>query len=228
MSGPLLEVRHLCFGHHGVALLPPLDAAVGAGERVAILGRNGSGKSTLLRVLLGLQPALGGEWQRRPDLAVAWLPQRDDVDDLAPTRVDEFVAWSLLRRGQPARAARPAVDAALDRVGCLDLRTRRLADLSSGERQRVRFARLWAAPADLAVLDEPTAAMDPRAADEAMQLLDELVHEHGTSVIFVSHSLELAVGHADRIWVLDRDHQQVHVTAPTAADLDAILTEALR
>ncbi|HEX2187350.1 MAG TPA: ABC transporter ATP-binding protein [Longimicrobiaceae bacterium] len=194
----------------GVALEVP------AGAVTAVLGPNGSGKSTLLRLLLGtLSPAAGavrfggravGEWSRA-EMAreVGVVPQAEESPFPMTTR--ELVAMGrypylgAFRREGPAD--RRAVEEALRRADVEELAGRLVGTLSGGELQRARIARALAQePATLA-LDEPTAALDVAHEMAIFELLRELGHA-GTTVLLVTHNLNLAARYADRLVVLDR------------------------
>jgi zinc transport system ATP-binding protein len=86
--------------------------------------------------------------------------------------------------------------------------------LSEGQKQRVLFARLSASESELALLDEPTSAMDVVAEREAFELLDALRKRRGTAIVVVSHYLGLARDFADRVLMLDRDTPAVVCGTP--------------
>jgi zinc transport system ATP-binding protein len=206
----LLVCQKLVVGHGAVALLPPIDASLRAGEFWAVVGRNGSGKTSWLRTLLGLLPPVSGR-VHAPSGAIrlSYLPQKTALDELYPVLVREVVSmgtergWSFLGRGPRERALE--VDRALAEMGALALANRPFHELSEGQKQRVLLARVAASEAQLAILDEPTSAMDAVAEREAFTLLDGLRKRRGMTVIVVSHYLGLVQKFADRALLLDRD-----------------------
>lgn len=197
-----------------------------AGAITAVLGPNGSGKSTLLRLLLGaLHPQAGtvrfggravGEWSRR-EMAreVGVVPQEEESP--FPMTVRELVAMgrypylgAFRREGE---ADRRAVAGAMRRADVDGLAGRMVGTLSGGERQRARIARALAQePATLA-LDEPTAALDVAHEMAIFELLRELGGA-GTTVLLVTHNLNLAARYADRLVVLDRGRVAAEGTPP--------------
>jgi zinc transport system ATP-binding protein len=210
----LLSTRALTVGFTQ-PLLPPIDVEVLRGEFVVVLGRNGAGKTTWFRTVLGLVPPLGGEVQRKPGLRVAYVPQTGAIDAVVPVSAREVVMWGRLRgrsflRAFATRADRDACDRALEEAGAAALARRPFRELSRGQRQRIFFARMLATEADLALLDEPTAAMDAIAEREAIQRLTSLTSTRNMAVIVVSHSLDLAAERADKILLFDREYQEVH------------------
>lgn len=211
MSGTLMSCRALTVGYAGKAVLPPITLDLGRAEFWAVVGRNGSGKSTWFRTMLGLLPAVDGEMDPG-EARVAYVPQRNGFDELWPLTVKEVVSlglergWSFVRPG-----ARTGISEALAEVGAQDLMHRTFRSLSEGQKQRVLLARVVAAKADIVFLDEPTAAMDPVAEDEALESLEELRTKLGVTVVVVSHSLHVAHQKADKVLFVDRIDQVVAV-----------------
>jgi zinc transport system ATP-binding protein len=206
----LLACRNLSIGYGGRPLLPAFDMEIRPGELWAVLGRNGSGKSTWIRTLLGLiAPVSGSVVRSRPDLKLAYLPQRQAFDELYPVLVRDVVAMGAERGlavfGLRRRDVADKVLRALSLVQASDLAPRPYRELSAGQKQRVLLARLAAGEPDLAVLDEPTSAMDVVAEREAYELLSRLQRERRVALVIVSHFLGLARRYADRALLLDRD-----------------------
>ena len=215
----LFECQNLRVGIGGRALLPALNLTIRAGEFWAVVGRNGAGKTTWLRTLLGLLPPIAGNVRSASDVRVSYLPQRSGMDDLYPLTAREVVSigaergWSFLG-GLGARRRKDKVEQALAEVGAAELAERPFRRLSEGQKQRVLFARLAAADAEVAILDEPTSAMDKVAEKEAFELISALRDKHGLAVLVVSHYLSIVSHFADRAILLDADSQQVVTGAP--------------
>jgi zinc transport system ATP-binding protein len=145
------------------------------------------------------------------------VPQRSVYDDLYPLLARDVVAMGVERRWSflvPRFREPPAVRHALADAGAADLADRPFRQLSEGQKQRVLLARLAASKPDLALLDEPTAAMDVVAERDAFQHLDHLRREHGVAIVVVSHFIGLAREFADRALFLERDTQTVVVGKP--------------
>jgi zinc transport system ATP-binding protein len=149
---------------------------------------------------------------------LSYLPQKSRIDELYPLASRDVVGmgldrgWSFLKRARRERAERVA--RALSEMDAGELRDQPFRLLSDGQKQRVLFARLAASDAELALLDEPTSAMDLVAEHEAFELLDGLRKRHGTAIVIVSHYLGLAHQFADRILLVDRDMQAVVTGTP--------------
>jgi zinc transport system ATP-binding protein len=217
---PLLRCERLVVGYGGRPVLPPVDLEIRPGEFWVVVGRNGSGKTTWFRTLLGLLPPVSGgvAWPqgRRP---IAYVPQRSAFDELYPVPVHEVVSmgaergWSFL---SPGGGRGDRVNQALTEVGAWELRHRNFRALSEGQKQRVLLARMLCSQAGIALLDEPTAAMDAVAEEEAMAMLDGLRRAHNLALVVVSHHLQVAFRHADRILFLD---PEVGVEVGSAAEI---------
>jgi zinc transport system ATP-binding protein len=212
---PVLRCTELVVGWRGQALLPAIDLELRRGELVAVVGRNGAGKSTWLKTLLGLIPPVAGQVRPLvPDLRRTYVPQSAGLDVLWPLRAIDVVRQGRLRgwnfmRPIPSAADRRACDSALAEAEATPLSSRPFRDLSKGEQQRVLFARMLTTRADLALLDEPTAAMDKQAEQGAIRRLARVARERAMAIVVVSHAPEVATDHADRILLLDPNQQRV-------------------
>jgi zinc transport system ATP-binding protein len=208
---------HLEVGYGSAPLLPPIDLDIRAGEFLALIGRNGSGKSTLFRTMLGLLPAVRGEVARKGGVQIGYVRQRLAFDDIYPVTAHEVVEMGAMRRagsllpwGQDTKAVR----AALEEVGAGHLERREFRTLSEGQKQRVLLARMIVGRPDLALLDEPTAAMDAVAEHEAMSLLDQIRRHHHMAMIVVTHHLPVARKWAERVLFVDSESKTALVGTP--------------
>jgi zinc transport system ATP-binding protein len=216
---PLLRCERLVVGHGGQALLPPCDLELRRGKLTMVLGRNGSGKTTFFRTVLGLLPPVSGRVRRGPGVRLAYVGQGTALDRILPLRARDVVAWGVLggwRFLAPGNGRTEAACArALAEAGAAELADRPFRDLSEGQKQRVLLARMLAAEPHVGFLDEPTAAMDAVAEEEATAHLARLAHERGLSIVVISHVLGLAARLADEVVFLDRD-DGVIVNGPPA------------
>jgi putative ABC transport system ATP-binding protein len=192
-------------------VLDGLDAEIGSGERVAVMGRSGSGKSTLLNLISGIDRADGGA-VHIDGLEVTALgePARTlfrrahigfvyQFFNLIPTLdVAENVRLVLELNGVRGPSARERSLAALGEVG-LRARAHSAVDtLSGGEQQRVAIARALVHAPKLLLADEPTGNLDDATAREVLPALLGLSRERGTTLVMVTHDEALA-GAADRV-----------------------------
>ncbi|MFI5261671.1 MAG: ABC transporter ATP-binding protein [Candidatus Limnocylindrales bacterium] len=226
MSGPtspVIEVRDLVKRYGGRAVVDGLDLTVGRGEILALLGPNGAGKTTTVETIEGF---------RRPDggvVRVFGLDPRRDGPRLKPRwglMLQRADLWNQVRVLEAVRlfaAFYPApLDPAevLERVGLAERRSARYRTLSGGERQRLSLALALVGRPELALLDEPTAAMDVTARRATWELLRGL-RDQGTSVLLTTHLLDEADGLADRVAIMDRGRLVAVGTPAELRDADA-------
>ena len=183
-----------------VEALAGLDLAVRRGELVAVMGPSGSGKTTLLNCLSGLDDVDGGRVLVEGEDLFAMSDARRtshraramgfvfQAFNLIPVfTAAENVELPLLLNGVPARPARAAAVAMLERVGLGQRTTHRPSELSGGEQQRVTIARALAARPAIVWADEPTGNLDTHMADQVIALLHELNREDGQTIVLVTH-----------------------------------------
>ncbi|MGN6251076.1 MAG: ABC transporter ATP-binding protein [Marmoricola sp.] len=193
-------------GGRRVAVLDGVDLAVPRGGVHALLGPEGSGRTTLLRVLLGLARPSGGE------AALLGVPVPDRLAEVLP-RVGAVVEEPGFTDGLGARRnlrllaradglPRRRVDEVLERVGLTRRDRRRVARWSPGPQQRLALAAALLRSPELLLVDEPTAGLDPVAADDVRRILSELAAE-GTTVVLTSHDLDEVRTTAASMTVLD-------------------------
>jgi cobalt/nickel transport system ATP-binding protein len=214
----LFEIEHLTYQYEGVTAIDALSLAIPSGSRIALLGANGSGKSTLLRLLDGLIfGQSGGVWFCGDEISeehllddafalafrrsVGLVFQNPDVQLFNPTVFDE-VAFGPLQLRWAKTDIRDRVDEILDRLRIGHLRNRVPQRLSGGEKKRVALASVLVLDPAVLLLDEPTAALDPRSHSEIIDLLIEW-GGGSKSVITATHGLEDLQEIADQCFVLD-------------------------
>ncbi len=206
--GPAIDFAGIDLSLGGSRILDGVRLRVEAGSVHALVGPNGGGKSSLVKTLLGQMPHRGElrlEWPGAPG-CIGYVPQALEFDRGLPLTVDDFMAAMCQRR--PAflglsRSRRPAIDAALERVGMLAKRGRRMGALSGGERQRVLLAQGLVPPPQLLVLDEPMSALD----EGGIQVFERLLldwRQAGVTVLWIEHDLEAVGRLADRVSGLNR------------------------
>ncbi len=202
----------LGFGSARKEVLHGVSLELAAGQWTSIVGPNGAGKSTLLRCLAGVLPhtgtvALGGTHlaampHRQRARQLAWLGQNE-------TSADDLTVWDVAMLGRlphqawlaaPSAQDHAAVEQALRATQAWDWRSRPLGQLSGGERQRVLLARALAVQAQVLLMDEPLANLDPPHQADWLAVVQALVAQ-GTTVVSVLHEISMAL-HADRIVVL--------------------------
>ncbi|ATE59277.1 ABC transporter ATP-binding protein [Thauera sinica] len=207
----LLDAVSLTVRRGGAVLVADVSVRVARGELFCLIGPNGAGKSSLLRAIAQLAPHEGRTLLDGVALdalppavratRLAYLAQGDNA--AWPLTVRDFVALGRLPHGRKDAANRAAVDAALAHMHLDALASRRLDQLSGGERARARLARALAVEAPLLLADEPVAALDPYHQLSVMELLRRQC-ALGRSIVVVLHDLTLASRFCDRVLLMHR------------------------
>jgi ABC-type cobalamin/Fe3+-siderophores transport system ATPase subunit len=195
-------------------VLHDMTLDIAAGEWTSIVGPNGAGKSTLLKCLAGVLPhsgtvtLLGKPMHSLPGRErarqLAWLGQNE-------TSADDLTVWDVAMLGRlphqawlapPSAADKRAVEEALRATQAWEWRDRALGQLSGGERQRVLLARALAVQAQVLLMDEPLANLDPPHQADWLSVVRKLVNQ-GTTVVSVLHEISMAL-QADHLVVMDK------------------------
>ena len=196
-------VKRLPSGGRELTILAGIDLRIDAAEFVAVLGPSGSGKSTLLGLMAGLDRASEGsvrvdgeplEDKNEDELAILRRHKIGFVFQtfqlLANLTARENVVLPLDLARIPDATAR--ADELLERVGLGERGHHYPSQLSGGERQRVAIARAFAPRPLLLLADEPTGNLDRDTGLEALELLTSLRQELGTTLVLVTHDIEIA------------------------------------
>src|SRR5450432_133690 len=218
----MIRIAGLRKGFAGTPVLDGVDASVGEGKIVALLGASGSGKSTLLRCLNGLETFDSGT------LEVAGFKLAPGVHDARLLQAvrgkvgmvfQEFHLFSHLSvldnvtlaprivRGTPRGQAEARARELLAQVGLAERADAMPRQLSGGQKQRVAIARALAQGVRVLLLDEPTSALDPELREEVREVLRRVARgahdSSGFTILLVTHEHALAHELADEIWTLD-------------------------
>ena len=199
--------------------LTNVSLSVNAGEVVGLIGPSGAGKSTLIRCINRLTEPTSGEVifsntnletlskrqlrQSRREIGMifqeyALIERLTVMENVLSGRLGYVNFWQSFTRHFPESDIQAAY-ALLDRVGLLEHANKRADALSGGQRQRVGIARALAQKPKLLLIDEPTAALDPRTARQIMRLISEICSEQQLPAIINIHDVQLAKQFVDRV-----------------------------
>lgn len=205
-------INSLSFAYSSIRVVDRLSVGVKPGEFLAIIGPNGAGKSTLLKLMAGLLSDFEGslEFMGRPiadykpvELArkVAFLPQETHV--VFPFTVDEMILMGRMPYRQSVLFDTEADDEfvlkAMALTGTEHLSGKMFNEISGGERQRVVLASALAQTPQVLLLDEPTVFLDMKHQLEFYQILARLNTQERMTIVAVTHDINLAARHAERM-----------------------------
>lgn len=209
----------------GIEALGSIDLDVQPGETITLLGPSGCGKTTLLRMIAGLETPTTGSisisgdtpQSARQRKQVGFIPQSPALLPWRSVRANARLLLDINRGASPASTS-VTVDDLLAEVGLSDFADAYPHELSGGMQQRVGLARAFALDAPLLLMDEPFAALDEITRTEMRHLLGRLTEPHGTTVVFVTHSIAEAAFLSDRVVVMSsrpgRIVEQVDIDLP--------------
>ena len=210
---------------NGVGAIFNLNLSIEKGEFVFIIGGSGSGKSTLIKMLYREEKPtrgdiiLGGVNVGRLRNSRVYKLRRligvvfQDYKLLPKLTVYENVAFALEATGVETKVIRKRVIDVLDKVG-LKHKAKEYPDkLSGGEQQRVAIARAVVNNPKILICDEPTGNLDPKISMEIMEILEKINKEYGTTILMVTHDLEIVKKMNKRVIVLkegrlDKDYKE--------------------
>jgi ABC-2 type transport system ATP-binding protein len=199
------------------AALRGVSLSAEQGELVAVIGPNGAGKTTLLSILAGIQRPDGGDVVTAPD-RIGWVPQQQAL--YGKLTVEENLR--LFAHLERCADVDGAVDRMLDQTALGDRARDQAATLSGGNRQRLNIAIGLVGDPPVLLLDEPSAALDPRQRERLWEFVLALARG-GTTVVYSTHNVQEADRYADQLVVL-ADGERVFEGSPR--ELEAAVGEA--
>jgi zinc/manganese transport system ATP-binding protein len=227
----MVKLDNLTVSYRQHPALHHLSGHFAKGSLTAVFGPNGSGKSTLLKSIVGLLPAADGcATVSVPRKRVAYLAQLPDIDRGYPINVQDCVvlgcwqargAWWGMTHGDLSR-----LRGAMQTVGLEGLENRPISTLSSGQLQRVLFARLLVQDADLILLDEPFNAIDEKTTALLLGVVAQW-HRQQRTVIAVLHEEMQVRQHFPQTLLLAREAVAWGPTAQTLTEANLARTAAM-
>lgn len=232
-----ITTNRLTVGYRGHRVVEDISLSLPCGRLVCLLGPNGAGKSTLLRTLCGFQPPIEG----------TVTISGSDITTMSAAEVARLVSVVLTDRpltpsltaaemvgmgrapytgfwGRLSDNDHRLVSEAMQTVGVDSLATRRMGQLSDGERQKVMIAKALAQHTPVIVLDEPTAFLDYPSKVAVMKTLARLAHDESKTILMSTHDLELAAQLGDELMEIENKH----IRKITADEVSRIIGRLLR
>ncbi len=231
------RTERLTVGYNGKPVVKDIEVSVQKGQILALIGPNGSGKSTVLKSIAKQLEIIGGVVRIGGD----------SLENINPKVLSRKTAVVLTERPNPelmtcgdvaaagrypytgmlgilSGSDREKVDRALGTVGALGLKSRRFSEISDGQRQRVLLARAICQETEIIVLDEPTSFLDIRYAVDILEILRQMAHERGITVIMSLHELHYAKRVSDLVMCI-KDGCVVFLDKPEAIFTEEIISE---
>ena len=205
MAKEVLRIEHLSVGYNGLAILNDINFSIQEGEIAAIVGPNGSGKTTLIRAILGLVPYRGtvlvnGAPVQATLKQISYVPQRFAFDRTIPITVGEFLDMTSIRG-----TSKRKINHVLMEVDMKKHERTLIGNLSGGEFQRILIARALLNDPAILFLDEATSGIDIAGEKSFYEIISHLNKVHQTTVLLVSHEINMVYRFADQIICLNRD-----------------------
>ena len=177
-----------------------VDLHIEKGEIFGIIGKSGSGKSTLLRIIQGIEKADAGEILLEENTESSYIFQEFNL--LYNKNVFDNVALPLILKMK--KIDRKKIEKTLDFVGLLDKKNFFISELSGGEKQRVAIARALVTNPNLLLCDKVTASLDKFIQKEILELFLKINRDYRTTIILVTHELDVAKKLCDRVYVIEK------------------------
>ena len=176
-----------------------IDFEMFKGEIYGLIGKSGSGKSSILKIIQGLLKYDEGKIYKNDNLEISYVFQEFNL--LNNKTVFENVALPLRIRG---KFEKNKVNEAIKFVGLENRKEMYISSLSGGEKQRVGIARAIVSNPDLILCDEVTASLDKIVKNEILFLFKKINEKYGTSILLVTHELDVAKVLCDRVSVIEK------------------------
>lgn len=205
-----ITIENLTFSYEAFPVLKDITVHAAGEESIGIIGENGAGKSTLLKLMVGLHSGFSGQI-RVDDIPlekgtlseirkrIGYVFQDSESQLFMPT-VYEDVAFAPRNYGLSAEEAAQRAKQALERVGAWELRNKQIYKLSGGEKKLVSIATILSMAPDCILMDEPSAALDPKNRRKLIKLLNSF-----TCMKWIaSHDLDFIMDTCDRVVFIER------------------------
>lgn len=209
---PLLEVQKLVSGYGKLAIIQEVSLTIEPGDFLALVGPNGSGKSTLIKSIVGLATIFEGDVKfdgttirnRKPEyiasLRLGYVPQISNVFTDLTVKENLEMGATIIKSSSQKKQLQSQVESLFPLLASRE--HQRAGYLSGGERQMLAIGRALMGGPKLLILDEPTAALAPKLADQLFQKLSEIRTKLGVTIVLVEQNARKALSLSNRGIVL--------------------------
>ena len=214
----VIEIDKLSYAYSGSLVLDNISFSINEGDLLGMIGPNGAGKTTLFSCMLGLLGGYTGTIKifgqdiKNDSKAlknIGYIPQRKTIEQNFPATVEEIASLGITS----GKISKNKINSALDTVGLLDQKDRRVGELSGGQQQRVLIAKAIVNDPKLLILDEPATGIDLETQNKFYALLKKLNQEKKITIIWASHDLDAVNRTASSVACINRSmffHGKTH------------------
>ena len=221
MKTPIVEIDNVTY-YYSASKTPAIqniNLKIFEGEFVLITGPSGCGKSTLCRLMNGLIPHFfsgklygkvlikGLDTRKTPTHVLAkyvGMVFQNPENQLFLSSVEREIAFGLENLGLPKLEIKRRVNEILELFDLEDIKDKAPYELSGGQQQKVALAAILAMKPEILVLDEPTSNLDPKSAEEILNMIHKLNKEFNLTIVLVEHRLDMVSQYVDRIIIMNK------------------------
>lgn len=204
----VIKLENVTYRYNSDLVLENISFKADQGDLLGIIGPNGAGKTTLFSLILGLLEGYQGKItvfdedirnNRKVLKKIGYIPQKNIIDQGFPATVEEIVSLGLFER-----KTKDKIISAINTVGLLEQKHKRIGELSGGQQQRILIAKALVNEPQLLILDEPTTGIDLETQNKFYALLRKLNSENKITIILASHDLDAINKLANKIACVNR------------------------
>jgi zinc transport system ATP-binding protein len=204
----VIKIENVTYRYNSDLVLENISFKADQGDLLGIIGPNGAGKTTLFSLILGLLEGYQGKItvfgedirnNRKILKKIGYIPQKNIIDQGFPATVEEIVSLGVFER-----KTKDKIISAINTVGLLEQKHKRIGELSGGQQQRILIAKALVNEPQLLILDEPTTGIDLETQNKFYALLRKLNSENKITIILASHDLDAINKLANKIACVNR------------------------
>lgn len=205
----IITAEHITHKFHETIILDDLSFSIPSGSITTLIGPNGAGKSTLIKIIMGiLKPSSGqitinGQPPANQRSIIGYVPQRFAPPERVQMTVNEFLSFTT-SLNTPSIKKFDRFEEKLNEVGLQQIQNKHINKLSGGQLQRVLIARTLLSDKKILILDEAVSSIDVEGKRSIQQLLTDLNKKNQTTIILISHELEVVFKYANHVLCIDR------------------------